>query len=765
MNKFLSYQINAVNASIEHLQENKEFKLQSPTGSGKTFIISKIIDQFLENDILNSKPTSFIFIAPSTGNLDYQGYEKISSYLKKDWVKGYDIEYIGTVSKNQKNKSYLSNIDYFKENKVYFIGWQMFNKGTRITEINSEKNDIYRVISNTKNNNINIVLIIDEAHREIKQSKSLITERKKVIEDLDPFKIIKVSATLEQVNEEPDYIITYDDVKEEAAIKKNVIISQINQKLININKLDEEEQLIISAIEKQKDIKKMYQKNNIEFNPLIIVQIPDNINIDADIKTEDQLLKKIDSILEKYNYKKSYNYAIWLDKQKTNKKEEIIDNKSPIDILIFKTSIATGWDIPRANILVRIREAKTKAFNIQTLGRILRNPFFKYYENELIDNAFVFTRDEKYKEYIKQENIVNDENDLVFAKRSNVAKNSNFTIDKLLFKAKKEYEENKMIDHIVNKISNDDKFKKFFEWQHPNLLDGEIIKDAGDILSSNVDNFKQQNLSQRKIKFNEVRITLFDLYIKYRTVTKSTLLIFKVLEKITAIINKKNKTIKDFYWSCYCNWTKKLFVINNNQFNLKEWIEYEKDLFIKNHLEIKTQKYFLPLEYKVSTKKYNLEDWDGINTFYLKIKSEAFDSNIEKEFYKNLKSKDLENIHIFRNGISKEEDYYVEYIDQEGKIRKFFPDFILINEITKTCLILEAKGGTFKTDIDKNSDIKFKKLIECLERNKNKNEFNKYKLQKVIKVSYNEQDGEPTYQDIENEEMVSWKDIKNILKI
>ena len=79
--------------------------------------------------------------------------------------------------------------------------------------------------------------------------------------------------------------------------------------------------------------------------------------------------------------------------------------------------------------------------------------------------------------------------------------------------------------------------------------------------------------------------------------------------------------------------------------------------------------------------------------------------------------------------------------------------------------ILNRTQPSFKTDIDKNSDIKFKKLIECLERNKNKNEFNKYKLQKVIKVYYNEQEGEPTYQDIENEEMVSWKDIKNILKI
>lgn len=51
--KILSYQTNAVNTCIEHLQDDKEFKLQSPTGSGKTFIISQIIDKYLENDYLN----------------------------------------------------------------------------------------------------------------------------------------------------------------------------------------------------------------------------------------------------------------------------------------------------------------------------------------------------------------------------------------------------------------------------------------------------------------------------------------------------------------------------------------------------------------------------------------------------------------------------------------------------------------------------------------------------------------------------------------
>ena len=51
--KLLSYQTKAVEATINHLLDNKEFKLQSPTGSGKTFIISQIIDKYLENEYLN----------------------------------------------------------------------------------------------------------------------------------------------------------------------------------------------------------------------------------------------------------------------------------------------------------------------------------------------------------------------------------------------------------------------------------------------------------------------------------------------------------------------------------------------------------------------------------------------------------------------------------------------------------------------------------------------------------------------------------------
>lgn len=769
--KILSYQTNAVNTCIEHLQDNKEFKLQSPTGSGKTFIISQIIDKYLENDYLNSCPTTFIFVAPSTGSLDYQGYEKITSYLNKDWAKGYTTEYIGTSKQKSSSKSYLSNIDYFKPNTCYFFGWQMFKKGTRITEIDSERNDIYKVISNTKMKDINIVLIIDEAHREVTSSKDDINTKQIIINDLDPFKIIKVSATLEQKGEKPDCIITYDDVREEAAIKENVIISQINEKVSDIDKYNEEEQLIISAIEKQKEVKQQYVKHKIDINPLILIQIPDKVTIDKEITSEDLLLKRIESILDKQGFKKGWDYSIWLSDDKTIKnKEELVKNDSSIEILIFKTAIATGWDIPRANILVRIREAKTKAFNIQTLGRILRNPFFKYYNNDLIDNAFVYTRDEKYKEYIKEEKIVSDEKEIVKLKRSPIAKNSTFSLNKILITHKNNYDEEEMIKTVASQIISDKQFvNNFFKYEKENVILGPIRKKAADILqkgsdsliNKDIENQKQKNITQSRLNIYKPKITLFDLYIKFRTITKSSPLIERIINEITLSLKQINKKIKEFYWSCCYNWNKNIFKTDNNIFiTLKDLIEKLKDQYLSKYIEYKQEIYELPKEYNVSTKKFDPNKWDELNTFEgsLKIK-EGLDSDNERIFYKSIKNKDLENIHIFRNGTNPQNDYYIEYIDKnDSKIRKFFPDFILINEKNKQCIVLEAKGN--KNDIDPNSKSKFQQFIRCLKRNEIKNN---YQCKNIIKVYENNE--EPEYINKEKEELISWKEIRKILEI
>lgn len=52
----------------------------------------------------------------------------------------------------------------------------------------------------------------------------------------------------------------------------------------------------------------------------------------------------------------------------------IAEPDSPIEFLLFKQAAGTGWDCPRAQVLVMYREIKSPVFRTQTLGRILRNP-------------------------------------------------------------------------------------------------------------------------------------------------------------------------------------------------------------------------------------------------------------------------------------------------------------------------------------------------------------------------------------------------------
>lgn len=714
--KILKYQTNAIDFALEFLSENSIFNLQSPTGSGKTFIIANLIDKYLENSVLNSKQTTFIFMAPSDGKLDYQGYEKISSYLSKDWVKGYTTNYIGTSNNKTLNKSYLQSLDYFKPNNVYFFGWSMFKRGGRIVDIDSEKNNIYRVIKNTHKKNVNIVLIVDEAHLNYGKDDNL---KKEIIEELNPYKIIRVSATLEETNKHVDYRINYNDVIDECAIKKMVEINGVDPNINKIENYHENEQLIWSAIEKQKEIKKEYAKNNINIKPLIIIQIPTNIVIDEEIDSEVCLLNKIISFLEKKGYKKQITFAIWLDKIKTNSKEEIVDNNSTIEILIFKQAISIGWDVPRANILVRIRESKSSSFNIQTLGRILRNPFFNFYDNNLIDNAFVFTRDNDYKKIIKQEYISIDNETKVFAKRSKKSKDSNFSIDKILIDSNINNDE--LINFVSDAIISNNDFLNFFKYNNPTIDVKNIVINSKDILYNSdftIDNLKKEIVCQKENKLKPVnsKESLIDLYIRFKTITKSNYLISIILEAISLKINIINKKIKEFYLSCINNWNRSIFKTGNNLFNLYEKIIQLINNYQNRNIEYKREAFNLPKEYMISSEIFSIDDWDKVNTyniFSINI-DKAFDSNVEKEFYKLWKNVffKIDEIHIFRNGISNK-DYYINYIDEFNKVRKFYPDFIVVNEIKKTVFVLEAKGRNEK-DIDKSTFNKinfFKKLL------------------------------------------------------
>ncbi len=82
--------------------------------------------------------------------------------------------------------------------------------------------------------------------------------------------------------------------------------------------------------------------------------------------------------------------AIWLSDDKTNKELVDIEN-SPVEVLIFKQAIATGWDCPRAQILIMFRDIRSITFELQTIGRILRMPEQRHYMDDILNKAYIFT--------------------------------------------------------------------------------------------------------------------------------------------------------------------------------------------------------------------------------------------------------------------------------------------------------------------------------------------------------------------------------------
>jgi type III restriction enzyme len=111
--------------------------------------------------------------------------------------------------------------------------------------------------------------------------------------------------------------------------------------------------------------------------------------------------------------------ALWLAEKDRKKNLDYLENHdSEVDVLIFKEAIVQGWDCPRASILLLQREwnAENYVFNIQTLGRIMRMPEQKHYENYPVLNVgYVYTASDNFeivndlaKDYVSKDQMVRD---------------------------------------------------------------------------------------------------------------------------------------------------------------------------------------------------------------------------------------------------------------------------------------------------------------------------------------------------------------------
>lgn len=340
----------------------------APTGAGKTIMLINLMDRIIEN---NPNPYDYVFVwlTPGNGELEEQSWNKSKDYGK--FVKSITLDDALTGG--------------FQANTATFLNWERVKNDKAIALREGETKNLDDIIKGARNKGLHFVLIIDEEHRDQTE------KAQRIIDKFDADKIIRASATPKSSSPDYDNVqVNDEDVIAQGLIVRNV---DLNPDGVDGDVVDNMVQYFLDfADDKCRQIKAEYEKLGLTINPLVLVQFPDEKK--ANKEERRSLIKQVREYLREIGQDDS-QVATWLANEKINVVDiEKLD--SPVNYLLMKQAVSTGWDAPRAKILVKLRLNTEPNFTLQTIGRIRRMPQQKHYDNPLLDNAFIYSNDQKY---------------------------------------------------------------------------------------------------------------------------------------------------------------------------------------------------------------------------------------------------------------------------------------------------------------------------------------------------------------------------------
>ncbi|GLF89975.1 hypothetical protein Saga11_12340 [Bacillus safensis] len=696
MFQLAEFQLKAIGSLIESIDNsNNEVILKSPTGSGKTIILTHFMDEYGKGHIGNV----FVWLTPGKGDLEEQSKEKMDKYIHNSSTK------------------LLSAVmtDGFKENDACFINWEMLTKKGNNALKESEKANFQEHITNAHKNGLEFIIIVDEAH----QNDTVKADD--IISLFNPKKIIRTSATPKNLTNAALIEVKEEDVIAEGLIKKMLVINENFGHSVEVD--SQVSYLLEKALNKHRELKIGFKEKDSKVNPLIIVQLPNNSEL-------------LQDEVERYLATRDVTYengllAVWLSERKQNLEEiERIDAK-PI-VIIIKQAIATGWDCPRAQILVKLRENTSETFEIQTIGRIRRMPEAKHYEKDLLDCCYLYTFDEKFTEgvklhlkkgaldavklFLKQEHR---EVTLTSEQKSvlGLSHDATHSLKAMVLYYESQYgtsiktDENKTRLQTKGYIFSDNIIKNTYTGQVHTLTLEEF-----ESLSS-VNMIEPLNTHKHGREYhNRVSTLGLKLSLPYE---KMNTIIRRLFDKN---VRYENKVLRLETREVYA------FVINNFQ-KLKEDFRlaiasptYQTSLALPVVVE---KEFRIPQEVLFTYNgKNRVQREYSTNVYKGYLSSAEIRSDSEKSFEKYCNESD--NIDwLYKNGDKGNEYLSIVYLDNAGTQRSFYPDYIVSKD--GEIWIIETKGGFNRTgeseDIDKFSPKKFEVLKRYLHKHNIKGGF------------------------------------------
>jgi type III restriction enzyme len=350
--------------------------LKAPTGSGKTFIMSRYIQKLIERvNIRRKRDICFLWMSIGKGELHRQSYHSLKRFFGP-----LPFTFLLEEALNGGRRA-------IRADEVIVANWEKLRAKDK--ETGEWKNVLMKdretlnfpeLIHRTKQQS-DIVLIIDESHAGASSDRAV-----ELREMIGASVVVEVSATPTLIEGKHDsrlVEVSASDVIDEGMIKKEIIVNE-NIHQLGEDDLDSQQLVLEAAYRKREELQRAYEALRSRVHPLVLIQIP------TGTEGEEKRIG-IERFLGEHEVSVSNGkLAVWLSEEKVNL--AILENdESDVEFLIFKQAIDTGWDCPRAQVLVKFRESKSETFELQTVGRIFRMPEAKHYSDDTLNKAFIYT--------------------------------------------------------------------------------------------------------------------------------------------------------------------------------------------------------------------------------------------------------------------------------------------------------------------------------------------------------------------------------------
>ena len=364
--------------------------LQAPTGSGKTIIMSALIeDIFYGSEQFTEQPDAIFVWLSDSPQLNEQSKQKIEQ--KADKIR---IDQCVVISDESFDREIL------EDGHIYFLNTQKLGKAGNLSRHSDTRQyTIWETIENTAREKADrLYFIIDEAHRGMqgRQAGTATTIMQRFIkgsseQNLSPIPVvIGMSATAERFNSLVGQatnstlhkvVISPAQVRQSGLLKDRIVITYPEDPI----KHGDMAVLQAATDEWQDKCKHWYQytyeQHYPNVNPVFVIQVCAGSGTKVSDTDLGDVIAKIeermgDSFKENevvHTFGSTGTLSIHGLTVPHIEPFEIAEDRR-IRVVLFKENLSTGWDCPRAETMMSFRRAEDATYIAQLLGRMVRTP-------------------------------------------------------------------------------------------------------------------------------------------------------------------------------------------------------------------------------------------------------------------------------------------------------------------------------------------------------------------------------------------------------